>query len=156
MTHSHGTSPVYVSIICMVDFYEVNVGKYTVRPMDPMGNSSIWINLCWCRCWCRSFCWKVSNCLLSLTLEIQDLKLEVSYGCWTKNRGKTPQIIHFKRVWNHYKPSILGYPYFWKHPYFGILCKRLSFRMFEKIQHQTEWLQCWTHFWWLLKKVPHC
>ena len=21
------------------------------------------------------------------------------------------------RVWNHYKPSILGYPYFWKHPY---------------------------------------
>ena len=20
------------------------------------------------------------------------------------------------RVWNHYKPSILGYPYFWKHP----------------------------------------
>ena len=27
-----------------------------------------------------------------------------------------PQIIHFKRVF-HYKPSILGYPYFWKHPY---------------------------------------
>ena len=23
------------------------------------------------------------------------------------------QIIQF----NHYKPSILGYPYFWKHPY---------------------------------------
>ncbi len=36
MTHSHGTSPVYVPIIWMVDFYEVNVGKYTyVRPMDP-------------------------------------------------------------------------------------------------------------------------
>ena len=27
-----------------------------------------------------------------------------------------PQIIHFNRVF-HYKPSILGYPYFWKHPY---------------------------------------
>ena len=27
-----------------------------------------------------------------------------------------PQIIHFYRVF-HYKPSILGYPYFWKHPY---------------------------------------
>ena len=26
-----------------------------------------------------------------------------------------PQIIHFNRVF-HYKPSILGYPYFWKHP----------------------------------------
>ncbi len=28
----------------------------------------------------------------------------------------TPQIIHFNRV-SHYKPSILGYPYFWKHPH---------------------------------------
>ena len=26
-----------------------------------------------------------------------------------------PQIIHFNRVF-HYKPSNLGYPYFWKHP----------------------------------------
>ena len=26
------------------------------------------------------------------------------------------QIIYFNRVF-HYKPSILGYPYFWKHPY---------------------------------------
>ena len=28
----------------------------------------------------------------------------------------TPQIIHLNRVF-HYKPSILGYPYFWKHPF---------------------------------------
>ena len=28
-----------------------------------------------------------------------------------------PQIIHFNVVFQ-YKPSILGYPYFWKHPYF--------------------------------------
>ena len=34
----------------------------------------------------------------------------------SKNRGFSPQIIHFNRVF-HYKPSILGYPYFWKHPY---------------------------------------
>ncbi len=34
----------------------------------------------------------------------------------SKDRGKTPQSIHFNRVF-HYKPSILGYPYFWKHPY---------------------------------------
>ena len=27
-----------------------------------------------------------------------------------------PRIIHFNRVF-HYKPSILGYPYFWKHPF---------------------------------------
>ncbi len=32
--------------------------------------------------------------------------------------GVSPQTIHFNRVWNHYKPSILGEnPYFWKHPY---------------------------------------
>ena len=31
-----------------------------------------------------------------------------SYGCF--------QIIHFNRVFHH-KPSIFGYPYFWKHPY---------------------------------------
>ena len=34
----------------------------------------------------------------------------------SKNKGVSPQIIHFNRVF-HYKPSILGYPYFWKHPY---------------------------------------
>ncbi len=34
----------------------------------------------------------------------------------SKNRGVSPQIINFNRVF-HYKPSILGYPYFWKHPY---------------------------------------
>ena len=33
----------------------------------------------------------------------------------SKNRGKTHQIMNFNRVF-HYKPSILGYPYFWKHP----------------------------------------
>ena len=32
-----------------------------------------------------------------------------------------PQIIHFNRVF-HYKPSILGYHYFWKHPYIKGFC----------------------------------
>ena len=30
--------------------------------------------------------------------------------------GFPPQITHFNRIF-HYKPSILGYHYFWKHPY---------------------------------------
>ena len=48
-------------------------------------------------------------------------EFEERYGGWTKNRGgKPPQIINFNRVWNHYKPSILGYHYFWKHPYRGL------------------------------------
>ena len=48
--------------------------------------------------------------------------LKFSYWCFpkmgvSKNRGTHgyPQIIHFNRVF-HYKPSILGYHYFWKHP----------------------------------------
>ena len=36
------------------------------------------------------------------------------YGCF--QRWGYPQIIHFNRVF-HYKPSILGYHYFRKHPY---------------------------------------
>ena len=40
---------------------------------------------------------------------------------WVLPKMVVPQIIHFNRVF-HYKPSILGYPYFWKHPYlFGSL-----------------------------------
>ena len=36
-----------------------------------------------------------------------------SLGCFRK--WWYPQIIHFDRVF-HYKPSILGYHHFWKHP----------------------------------------
>ena len=35
---------------------------------------------------------------------------------WVFPKIGVPQIIHFNRVF-HYKPSILGYPYFWKHPH---------------------------------------
>ena len=38
---------------------------------------------------------------------------------WVFPKIGVPQIIHFNRVF-HYKPSILGYHYFWKHPYLGI------------------------------------
>ena len=40
----------------------------------------------------------------------------------SENRGY-PQIIHFNRVF-HYKPSILGYHYFWKHPYLIVVILR--------------------------------
>ena len=35
---------------------------------------------------------------------------------WMFPKIVVPQNIHFNKVF-HYKPSILGYPYFWKHPY---------------------------------------
>ena len=34
----------------------------------------------------------------------------------SKNSGLSPHIIHFNKVF-HYKPSILGYLHFWKHPH---------------------------------------
>ncbi len=42
--------------------------------------------------------------------------MKIYIGCFQKI-WENPQIIHFNRVWNHYKPSILGYHYFWKQPY---------------------------------------
>ena len=35
----------------------------------------------------------------------------------SKNRGFSPQIMNFKRGFPLFSPSILGYHYFWKHPY---------------------------------------
>ena len=50
------------------------------------------------------------------------------YGCFQKEWY--PQIIHFNRVFHH-KPSILGYPYFRKHPYFVEKNMRVSLRVSE-------------------------
>ena len=52
-------------------------------------------------------CW---GCFYSSILSIQSKKRMA--GRWY------PQIIHFNRSF-HYKPSILGYPYFRKHPFPG-------------------------------------
>ena len=40
------------------------------------------------------------------------------HGCFQKYWY--PQIIHFNRVF-HYKPSILWYPHFWKHPHLHVI-----------------------------------
>ena len=45
-----------------------------------------------------------------------------------------PQITHFQRVF-HYKPSILGYPYFWKHPYINVLCLNNCWYSFWSMAH---------------------
>ena len=46
----------------------------------------------------------------------------------SKNNG-TPKSSIFNRVF-HYKPSILGYPYFWKHPYACYTSSPLKFIAF--------------------------
>ena len=55
------------------------------------------------------------------------------YGCFQK--WWYPQIIHFNRVF-HYKPSILGYHYFWKHPY---IVKLDHFPRYGRDEHLKNW-----------------
>ena len=55
-----------------------------------------------------------SNHLHPIQYKHQLLTTDLYMGV-SKNRG-TPQIIRCSRVF-HYKPSILGYHHFWKHPY---------------------------------------
>ena len=50
----------------------------------------------------------------------------VIYMDVSENSEFSPQIIHFKRVF-HYKPSILRYPYFWKHPCVFYVCRLKRF-----------------------------
>ena len=57
-----------------------------------------------------------------------------SYGGFLK--WWYPQIIHFNRVF-HYKPSILGYPYFRKHPYSCIISFRLTLPPVTSRQFKT-------------------
>ena len=62
----------------------------------------------------------------------------------------TPKSSHFNRVF-HYKPSILGYPYFWKHPYLKLnsqFPQKSSYKDFAKSPHlrltsRTSNTQCW-------------
>ena len=46
----------------------------------------------------------------------------ISYSIWMfPKMGVPPILSSFNRVF-YYKPFILGYPFFWKHPYSGCLC----------------------------------
>ena len=56
-----------------------------------------------------------------------NLHLDVS-----EKRGFSPQIIHFNSVF-HYRPSTLGYPYFWKHPFVFVCVFTMVFSEWEKI-----------------------
>ena len=67
----------------------------------------------------------------------------------SENSGFSPKIIHFNRVF-HYKPSILGYPYFWKHPYIYIyMIKYITYTSHPK----TSLPFCCIPFFWYKKKT---
>ena len=59
---------------------------------------------------CVFFCDKTANDWHIVSTKAIIINMSVSVN------GGNPQIIHFNRVF-HYKPSNLGYPYFWKHSY---------------------------------------
>ena len=66
----------------------------------------------------------------------------------SKNNG-TPKSSIFNRVFHH-KPSILGYPYFWKHPYIYVYCgfTQLALQMFFCSRPKAaQCLRCPGSFW---------
>ena len=82
-------------------------------------------------------------------------KMQWLCGCFLK--WSYPQNMHFNRVFR-YKPSILGYPYFWKHPYRermlwdadGLISKSWDSRLFaEKTIMRFSfllWMYCFFDF----------
>ena len=57
----------------------------------------------------------------------------------SENSGFSPPIIDFNRVF-HCKPSILGYPYFWKHP--NVKPSPEDPRYFREFRQVTWWSNC--------------
>ena len=80
--------------------------------------------------------WKAGECSF---LWFNWKHLSNDYLGVSKKRGN-PQIIHLNRVF-HYKPSILRYPYFWKHP-FATNKKKETSEIGEFVQHRCSNLYC--------------
>ena len=92
------------------------------------------------------WCQLAGRCSWSLKLSNFGEHLGVS-----KNRGVSPQIINSNRVFP-YKPSILGYPYFWKHRIFW-LCVTWNSQNWNQL-FRRRWAEerrecCWpVSCWW--------
>ena len=74
--------------------------------------------------WCRTIKLDIFGVWADMRREAHARRVDPQFGQRGKPVGERnggfqkwwyPQIIHFNRDF-HYKPSILGYPYFWKHP----------------------------------------
>ena len=73
-------------------------------------------------------------------------------GFWMVDKKMFPKIFHFHRGFPLFSPSILGYPYCWKHPYW---CKRFFFggRNFARKKLWAERRSCWEVGWDLMSKT---
>ena len=67
----------------------------------------------------RAIRWNPSKHHQTICIKFFPPKKKIHHMGVSKNNG-TPKSSHFNRVF-HYKPSILGYHYFWKHPYICIV-----------------------------------
>ena len=65
----------------------------------------------------KSYSCRTLKIVTDVVGELGDYHVKSQYMDVSKNSGFSPQIIHFLIGLFHYKPSILGYPYCWKHPY---------------------------------------
>ena len=88
--------------------YDNNLQPCLKKTYDTVTNGYIWVKLTYSPAICRSILGV--KCVESLWIRDHSRL----YGGFLK--WWYPQIIHFNMVF-HYKPSILGYPYFWTHPY---------------------------------------
>ena len=68
--------------------------------------------------------WRLQN-VPSQTIFVGKLLLGLKIHLDVSENKGNPQIIHLNGVF-HSKPSILGYPYFWKHPSWDVLKKKNS------------------------------
>ena len=75
-----------------------------------------------------------------VTTSFCDLPCDKPFGCFLQ--WWYPQIIHFNRVF-HYKPSILGYHHFRKHPFGKKLVCGHKQRLHWLMSHGRGFLQCW-------------
>ena len=83
-------------------------------------------------------------------LRVSWSNLTCTYLGVAENRGCSPQIIHFNRGF-HYKPSILRYPYFWKHQFWkewvvGWTTNQLSWKTKQIDPRQSNNIRDWAWF----------
>ena len=75
------------------------------------------------------------NPFLRTYLDSQAMILQENIWMFPKIVGFPPKSSQFNRVFRvfHYKPSIFGYPYFWKHPYTRVIQAQLDPETLEVI-----------------------
>ena len=84
----------------------------------------------------RRSVWRYEFFLFLLGSQSRNKNTSVDIWMFPKIAGFPPKSSNFNRVFQ-YKPSILGYPYFWKHP-LSIMCSLMSI-VYDSDWHRKRW-----------------